>query len=361
MKSARGSKPGPSGAVAFVRKPLEAKAAALEMMTLPTSPQQNNPENYSGQGTDQDGEEVNSPASARAVSGEEEEIEGSGEGGGFPEGFEQNASNKESTGVNLSPVTSAIQSQTAIVTLTEHTSLSQWQMLEQPTTQPQSSKEEDPAEEARGEILYIHRPTHIFSSTDSQRGEGGSNSVHTPVVEKYNEDTALEMIDSTPEPLMEVLTTSEMTTVELLTTGDSQDVDPTTRAATTEEPPDGASTDEPSISISWVQETSEKTSPSDLQHHLSPTPAPTDGTPTIPGVAQLSTSVLNSNVAVTEMESRSAVSESFVVGNQWTSFKGLSPKSEKPKSSPTTGDKNTHNPFGILVPNWTFGLISSGM
>lgn len=339
-------------------KPLEAKAAALEMITLPTSPQQNNPENYSGQGRDQDEEEANSPTATTPVSGEEEEIEGSSEGGGFPDGFER-ASNEGSNGVKITPVTLASQSQTEMVTLAEHTSLSQWQMLEQSTTQPQSSKEEEeePAEEARGEILYIHRPTHIFSSTDSQRGEGGSNSVFAPVIEKQSEGTVLkEVSDSTTEARVEVLT-SEMTTVEHLPTRGSQDVDPTMTAVTTEESPGGAPTNEPSISILWVREDSEKTNPTGLQQHISTAPAATDGTPITTGVARASTSVPSS----TEMESRSAVSESFVVGSQWTSVKGVSPKSEEPKSSMTTDDKDTHNPFGILVPNWTFSLISSGM
>lgn len=370
MKSVRGSKGAPPGPVAFVSKlptwkPLEAKAAALEMMTLPTSPQQNNQENYSGQGREQDGEKPNNPTTTRFVSGEEGEIEGSSEGGGFPDGFEQNVSNRETTGAKLTPGTLASRSQTEIVTLAEHTSLPQWQTLEQPTTQSQSSKEEDPAEEARGEIFYIHRPTHIFPSTDSQIGEGGSNSIFTPVVQKHRE-VEEEAMDSTTEALTEPLATSEMTTVEFLTTKDSQDVEPTTRAASTEEFLGGAPTEELSISISWVRENGEKTSPSDLQRHLAPTPAPTDGvppngTPTTTGDAQPSTLVPYAIAAATEMESRSAVSESFRVGSQWTAFKDLSPKSEGPKSSRTTDDKDTHNPFGILVPNWTFGLISSGM
>lgn len=342
-------------------KPLEAKAAALEMITLPTSPQQNNPENYSGQGRDQDEEEAYSPTTTRAVSREEGEIEGSSEGGGFPDVF-KHTGDKGSNGLKVTPVTLTSQSQTEMLTPAEHTSLSQWQTLEQSTTQPQSSKEEEPAEEARGEILYIHRPTHIFSSVDSQRGEGRSNSVFAPVVEKQSEATVLkEVSDSTAEAFMEVLTASEMTTVEHLPTRESQDVDPTMTAATTEESPGRAPTDEPSISISWVREDSERTSPTGLQQHLTPTPAATDSTPTATGVARASTSVPNSNPAATEMEFRSAVSESFVVGSQWTPFKGVSPKSEEPKSSTTSDDKDTHNPFGNLVPNWTFDLISSGM
>lgn len=337
-------------------KSLEAKAAALEMITLPTSPQQNIPENYSGQGRDQDGEEANSPTATRPVSGEEGEIEGSSEGGGFPDGS-QPALDEGGHSVKMTPVTWAGQSQAEMLTLAEHSSLSPWQPLEQSTTQPQSSKEEEPAEEARGEILYIHRPTHIFSSADSQRGEGGSNSVFAPAVEKQSEGTVLkEVSNSTPEAPVEVLTTSEMTPVERLPTRDSQDVDPTT-AATTEESTARAPTDEPAISISWVREDSEKTSPTGLQQHLSPTPVATDAPPASPEVARAP----NSDPTVTEMESRSAVTESFVVGSQGPPFKGVSPESEEPKSSTTTDYKDTHNPFGILVPNWTFGLVSPGM
>lgn len=341
-------------------KPLEAKAAALEMITLPTSLQQNNPENYSGQGRDQDGEEANSPTATRPVSGEEGELEGSSEGEGFAVGFEH-VGKERSNNVKVTPVTLVSQSQTEMVTLAEQTSLSQWQTLEQATTLLQSSKEEEPAEEARGEILYIHRPTHIFSSADLQRGEDvSSNSVFAPVVE--SEGTVLkEVSDSTAEALMEVLTTSDMTTVEHLPTRDSQDVDPTMTASTTEESLGGAPTDEPSISISWVREDGEETSPTGLQQHLPPTPAATDDTPTTTRVVWASTLVPNSDPTPTEMESRSAVSESFVVGSQWTTFRGVSPKSEEHKSPATTDDKDQHNPFGILVPNWTFGLISSGM
>ncbi len=52
-----------------------------------------------------------------------------------------------------------------------------------------------------------------------------------------------------------------------------------------------------------------------------------------------------------------------MVGSRWTSFKNMSPKSEENKPSLTTDkkdNKDTYNPFGILLPNWAFGLIPSG-
>ncbi|KAK2835742.1 hypothetical protein Q5P01_016226 [Channa striata] len=44
------------------------------------------------------------------------------------------------------------------------------------------------------------------------------------------------------------------------------------------------------------------------------------------------------------------------MGSHWTPFKGVSSKSEEHQ---TTTDKDTNNPFGILVPNWDFGIIPS--
>lgn len=362
----RGSKLGPPGNVAYVGKrptwePMEAKAGPLEVMTLPTSLRQDNPENYSGQGRDQDGEDANALSAARAASGEEREIEGSSEGSNFPGGFGLKAG---SSGVKLSPETesSLSHSQTEPVTVSEHTTLSQWQLVEQPTTPPQGSQEPDTAEEARGEILYVRRPTDNLSSASSRRGEGSSNSGFTPVFRKHSKGTGInEVATSTPEALMEVLTTSEVTTVELLTTRDTQRTDPTTTATTTEDSSDSATTEEPSISISWDQEEREKTSTPDTQGHLSATQTPREGSQTTTGVIQLTTFTSGSNAGATEMESRLAVSESFVVGSQWTPFEGVSTKSEEHKTQTDSKDnKDTNNPFGILVPNWAFGLIPSG-
>lgn len=345
---------------------MEAKAGPLEVMTLPTSLRQDNLEHYSGQGRDQDGEDANNPSATRTASGEERDIEGSSEGGSFPGVFGLKATNMDNSGVKLSSKTksSLSQSQTEPMTVAEHTTLSQWQLVEQPTTPPQGSHEPDPAEEARGEILYVRRPINNLSSASSRSGEGSSNSGFTPVFRKHSKGTSRkEMMTSTPESLMEVLTTSGMTTVELLTTRTTQRMDPTTTAATTEKSSNGATTETSSISISWVQEEREKSSTADLQGHTSATPASSEGSQTTTGDIQLTTFVSGSNIGATEMESRSAVSESFVVGSQRTSFKGMSPKSEEHKASGTTekkDNKDTNDPFDILVPSWAFGLIPSG-
>ncbi|XP_070688266.1 neurocan core protein [Pempheris klunzingeri] len=363
IKSMRGSKLGPPGNVAYVGKrptwePMEAKAGPLEVMTLPTSIPQDNPENYSGQGRDQDGDDANTPSAARAASGEEREIEGSSEGSHFPAEFGSKTNKLDSSGVKVSP---KIES-SRLLTVAEHTTLSQWQLVEQPTTPPQSSQEPHTAEEARGEILYVHRPTDNHSSASSRRGEVSSNSGSTPVFRKNSKGMSRkEVMTSSPEALMEVLTTSKVTTVELLTTRDTQRTDATTAATTTENSPVSVTTEEPSISISWVQEEKEKASPPNLQGHFSATPAPSEGSRSTAGVIQLTT-FASSNIGATEMESRSAVSESFVVGSRWTPFKGVSQKSEEHKAAVTTDNKDnkdTNNPFSILVPNWAFGLIPS--
>nr|XP_046247075.1 neurocan core protein [Scatophagus argus] len=363
MKSMRGSKLGPPGKVAYVGKrptwePMEAKAGPLEMMTLPTSLRQDNPENYSGQGRDQDGEDANTPSDARIASGEEREIEGSSEGKNFPDGFGLKAGNMDSSDPETE--SSLRQSQTEFVTVAERTTLSQWQLVEQPTTPPLGSQEPDTAEEARGEIFYVRRPTDNLSSASSQREEGSSNSGFTPVFRKHSKVMSRkETMTSTPEALMEVLTTSEMTTVELLKTTDTQRTDPVTTVATTEKFSDKATTEEQSISISWVQEKNEETTSTPDLQELSATPTPSEGSQTTTDVIQLITFASDSKAGITEMESRSAVSESFVVGSQWTPFKDMSPKSEEHKTSVTTDDKDANNPFGVLVPNWAFGLIPS--
>lgn len=333
---------------------MEAKAGPIEMMTLPTFLRQDYTDNYSGEGKEQDTENVNTPA-PRSASGEEKEIEGSGEGSNAQAGFGMKDNNLDSSGIKVITESKSSLSQSDFATAAERTTLSHWQLVEQPTTPPQVSQETESAEEARGEIFYIHRPTDKLSSTSSHSGEVSSNSGFTPVYRKDSKGTSTdEVMINTHEALIEMLTTSEMTTAELLAR-DAQTMDPATTAATIE---NRSYTEEPSISISWAQEDKEKATSSPDMQGLSSTPAPEGASTTTSGVIHLTTAVSDIKVAATEMESRSAVSESFVVGSHWTPFKGL--KSEEHKTPPTTEDTGTNNPFGILVPSWEFGLIPSG-
>lgn len=335
-------------------EPMEAKAGPIEMMTLPTFLRQDYTDNYSGEGKEQDTENANTPT-ARSASGEEKVIEGSGEGSNVPDGFGMKDNNLDSSGIKVITESKSSLSQSDFATVTERTTLSHWQLVEQPTTPPQVSQETESTEEARGEIFYIHRPTDKLSSTSSHSGEVSSNSGFTPVYRKDSKGTSTdEVMITRHEALIEMLTTSEMTTAELLAR-DAQTVDPATTAATIE---NRSYTEEPSISISWAQEDKEKATSFPNMQGLSSTPAPEGASTTTSGVIHLTTAVSDIKVAATEMESRSAVSESFVVGSHWTPFKGL--KSEERKTPPTTEDTGTKNPFGILVPSWEFGLIPSG-
>uniref|UniRef100_A0A8D3DBR5 Neurocan core protein n=1 Tax=Scophthalmus maximus TaxID=52904 RepID=A0A8D3DBR5_SCOMX len=183
--------------------------------------------------------------------------------------------------------------------------------------------------------------------------KGSSSPGFTPVFRKHSKSTSgEEMATSTHEASMEVLTTTEVTTPDLLMTRHTQSTGP----ASTENPSHSSPTDEPSISISWVQEDKEKTTP-DLQEDRA-TPTPSVGSQTTTGVIQLTTAS-TSKVGPTEVESRSAVSESFIVGSRWTPFKGLSQKSEEHKAEEMTENKDTNNPFSILIPNWAFGHMPS--
>lgn len=329
---------------------MEAQGGRVEVMTLPSSLRQGNPDNFSGQGKEPEADDAITPSAGRTASGEDREVEGSGEGSNFPGGIGLKVQ------LPTGPTSSLSQSKVELVTVAEQVPLSQWQLVEQTIAPSHGSQESEAAEEARGEILYVHRPTNDLSSASSRRVEGSSNQGLTSVFKKQSKGTKKKgALSSTPEPSVEALTTSAMTTVEIVTGKDSQTMDPTTAASTT----DRSVTEEPSISISWVQE--EKTSTDDLRGRISTTPTPSEGPQTTTAIIQSATAASESTFGATEAESRSAVSESFVVGGQWTPSKDG--KSKEHKASVTTdkkADKGTSKPFGILVPGWTFGLIPSG-
>ncbi|CAJ1060220.1 neurocan core protein [Xyrichtys novacula] len=337
-KSIHDSKLGTPGNMAYMGKdstwePMEAKAGPLEIMTLPTSLGQDNLDMFSGQGKDQDGDDANSPSATKNASGEDKEMEGSSEGSNSHAGFGIKMNNFNSSGNELSPETKSrpTQSQTELMTVAMQTTLSHWQLVKQPTTPP------DIAEEARGQIFYVRRPTENLSSAPSQRGEGSSNSGSTSVFRKHTMSVGGNDVGpDTSETLMEVLTTSDVTTVQLLTNRDSKRMDHITKATFT--------TTVPSSSISWVQEDKEKTSEK--------SPRSTD-------LFQFPTFTSDLNAAGKEMESRSAGSDSFVVGGQQTAV-STKPEEDKPTVTPDKKSiKETKNPFGFFIPNWAFGLMPS--
>ncbi|XP_014890299.1 neurocan core protein [Poecilia latipinna] len=341
IKSENGHKRGRPANMAYLDEqeswePKESKAGPVELMSLPDSLHQENPENYSGEGKDQDLEGASSDK-GRAVSGEEKDVEGSGNGSSFPAGFEMKVNTLASIGVKLSPTPKASPKPSSLLAVGEYTTLSQWLLVNQPTASPQGAMESDTAEEAKGEILYVHRPTEMLSLLSSLQTQDESK------------ETGMA---STPAALLEVLTSSEVTTVEPLAT-EPHRTDPATTVIISENTSDTSSAEEASISISWVQEKQENISVPDQQNPLPVTLLPTERAQT--GVVQFLTKATNSEIGLTGMESRSAVTESFVVGSVQTPSTELKP--EELRTTKATGD--TSNPFGSLVPDWAFGLIPS--
>lgn len=329
---------------------MEAKGGPVEVMTLPSSLRHGNPDNFSGQGKEPEVDDPITPPAGRAASGEDREVEGSSEGSNFPGGIGLKVQ------LPTGQTSSLSQSKAELFTVAEQVPLSQWQLVEQTIAPSHGSQEPEAAVEARGEILYVHRPTNSLSSASSRQAEGSANQGLTSVFKKQSQGAKKTgAVTSAPEPSIKALATSAMTTVEIVTGNDSQTTDPTTAASTT----DQSGTEEPSISISWVRE--EKRSTDDLQGQISATPTPSEGPQTTTAIIQFATVASDSAVGATEAESRSAVSESFVVGGQWTPSKDAKSKEDKASVTMDKKDgKGTSNPFGILVPGWTFGLIPSG-
>lgn len=331
--------------VAYVAKhsfwePNEAKAAPLELMTLPNSLQQENMENYSGEGKDVASESVGTLADrGGAASAEEMDVEGSGNESNFSAGFGLKLHKLLNSDVILDSKSETSPSPSDILSVGEQTTFFQRQLVEHSTTLPYAPSEPDTTREGKEDALYVNKPTETQYSTFP--------------LQVINESRK-EGMTITTEPLIEVLTTFEVTALELLARGPHR-TDSTTRPTSTENTSDSLFTDK--SSISRVQEENEKsTSVPDLQKPLLVTLTPTEGSQT--GVFQLTTIASGSGVSTPEMESRSAVYESFDAGSHWTPFKDS--KSEEIKSPETTEIKDINSPFGSLVPNWAFGLFPSG-
>ncbi|CAG5864710.1 unnamed protein product, partial [Menidia menidia] len=337
VKAMHGPSGEPPGNEVYVAKrpswePMEAKAGPLEVMTLPTSLQQDNLENYSGEGKDQDTEDSNTSTDrGKAGLGEDKDLDGSGEGSNFPSSFEMTVRNMAISDVKVTPETDPLPTQA----VGEHSTL----------TPSQSSLEPRPAQEARGEILYVPWPADNLYSASTHTD--GSNSAFTQAFRKNGQgESRKDAIATTTEALMRRLTASEVSTGELLGS-DAQKMDQITTAAAAENTPNSSAT-EALISLSWVQEEKkETTSFPNPQSRLSATPAPAEG-PQAAGV-RLTTS--------SSMESRSAVTEAFVVGGIMTPLKGL--KSDDRTSPEVSEGKDTDDPFGILMPNWALSFIPS--
>uniref|UniRef100_A0A3B3DJS3 Neurocan core protein n=3 Tax=Oryzias melastigma TaxID=30732 RepID=A0A3B3DJS3_ORYME len=310
-------------------QPLEAKAGSLEVMTMATSLQQDNLENFSGEGKDEDASEVRNSA----VSEEDKGQDGSGEGSNSSDTLEITVKHQKSYYTQLGSVTDSIfnLSDADVVTVSEHTSLFRWQLSEHPTKSPESSTEPDTPEEARGEILYAHQLLQNLSSASS----------HAEVLPASGRQSKDEIKTTSEDDLWTMLTTSEATTVELSTT---HTADVGVSASNSENTVRSFSLKEPSFSDVGVQRGMEKTTTdSQMQSYASVTLIPTKE-----GDLQLTTIASKSGTITMESKAETPVE--------------ISPKSPKSMELTTLepeASKDPNSPFGILVPSWAFSLIPS--
>uniref|UniRef100_A0A8C7Q870 Neurocan core protein n=1 Tax=Oncorhynchus mykiss TaxID=8022 RepID=A0A8C7Q870_ONCMY len=281
----------------------------------------------------------------------ETETEGSGRGvNDLPRGFGSNGNSNPASGASSStkPPVSGLkptQTQTQSQTVAEHTTISQWQLVDQPTTSPAAAasaagSSQGPGgtvEEARGEIVYVRRPTEKLLPATSSKKDGFS-----PVIRKQNLNTTrvTERQRSLDEATTPGVTSRPAAPMEPLTTIKTSTAD-TQRTDSTREPP---------ISIIWVPVEREKT--------ISTTPLTRDGPQTATASTQLTTPLSILKSSDREAESRLAVSESFVVGKGWKPLGGRNPKSKEDKTLVIT-EKTEKNPFGVIVPTWGYDLNPS--
>uniref|UniRef100_A0A4W5JRM2 Neurocan b n=1 Tax=Hucho hucho TaxID=62062 RepID=A0A4W5JRM2_9TELE len=304
--------------------------------------------NYSGEGRDQvEDHSIPRDVLEREEGDKETETEGSGRGANdFPRGFGSNGNTNPASGASSSPkppVSGLKPTQTQTQTVAEHTTISQWQLVDQPTTSPAAAaafaagSSQGPGgtvEEARGEIVYVRRPTEKLLPATSSKKDG-----FPPVIRKQNLNTTrvTERQHSPDEATTPGVTSGPAAPMEPLTIIKTSTTD-TQRTDSTKEPP---------ISIVWVPVEREKT--------ISTTPLTGDGPQTTTASTQLTMPVSVLKSSDREAESRLAVSESFVVGKGWKPLGGRNPKSKEDKT-PVITEKN---PFGVFVPTWGYDLNPS--
>eukprot|EP00063_Salmo_salar_P029383 XP_014004218.1 PREDICTED: neurocan core protein [Salmo salar] len=359
LKAMKGSKleaPG-LGHVAYMGKdstwePMEAKAGPLEVMALPT-----NPESYSGEGRDQD-EDRSIPQSILEREDKETEAEGSGRGGNdFPGGIGSNGDTNPGSGASgsIKPLLSALkptQTQSQNQTLAEPTTMSQWQLVDQPTTSSTAASAAvssrgpgGTAEEARGEIVYVRHPTEKLLPTTSSKKDG-----FPPVIRKQSLNTArvTEGQRSPNEATTPGFTSRPAASMEPLTT-----IKTSTANNQRKDSSDSTSTKEPPISIARV--------PVEREETASTTSLTRDGPQTTAALTQLTTTLSFLKGSDHEEESRLAVSKPFVVGKRWKPLGGMNPTSKEDKTPVTTEktEKREKTTFGVIVPSWGFGLNPS--
>uniref|UniRef100_A0A671LZE7 Neurocan core protein n=1 Tax=Sinocyclocheilus anshuiensis TaxID=1608454 RepID=A0A671LZE7_9TELE len=266
--------------------------ASLEIMTIPVF--SNNPENFSGEGKDLNEDGYPIPKGPLSPLSAEEEKDGEGSGGKeLPFTLDHQMNGSDDHGVPL---------ETTV----------RWQLMSlqttQPTSEPKHEKPADTVEEARGEIMYVHRPIEKHKNNPS-------NKVNMPFV-KRNQDLGLTIAPETH-------TSNTPTTP---SPGDPNEdklaIQPPTVGITPSQPGEETTTEDilctpdPAVSSTWLPVVQEEV---DTPQPLVPTIIMTQAGPTVlptsPGPKDTSQ----------QAESRSGGSESFVLAQGWITSEASNP------------------------------------
>uniref|UniRef100_A0A9J8CL92 Neurocan core protein n=3 Tax=Cyprinus carpio TaxID=7962 RepID=A0A9J8CL92_CYPCA len=296
--------------------PMEAKRASLEIMTIPVS--RNNPENVSGEGKDlnEDGNPI--PKGPPLLLSAEDEKDGEGSGGRelpFTLDSQINGSDDHSV-----PLETTVRWQLMSLQTTQPTSASS-------SSDPKPEKQADTVEEARGEIMYVHRPIEKHKNNPS-------NKVNVPFVERKQDlgltiapETHTSNTPSTPSPVNPNV--------------DKLAVQPPTIGITPSQPLEDTTTEDilctpdPAISSTWLPVVQEEVdTPQPPVPTIITTQAGSTVQPTAPDLKDSSH----------QAESRSGGSESFVLAQGWITSDPI--PTEEP-SSQTTGSPEENTTAGM--------------
>ncbi|KAG7487982.1 hypothetical protein MATL_G00029330 [Megalops atlanticus] len=326
---------GRGNSAAGAPKTMEAKAAAVELLVVPSF--RDNPDNFSGEGRDQEegvsypllkgtlsNRQLLRPAAERLSPEVEKEAEGSG--GRDPLSSLSSDSQSGFASASKRPLTApAALKPTNDRVLVQHTTVRQWQLEDQPTTspsgrmssvgqQPQASEDSGgTAAEARGEILYANRPTGKLASKDwylNDRNKPEAGIRHPDVA-----TTPSTWLTSEAAVSMEPLATIRTSTADSLNKGDPESLRTSVTTATGLPSDSGIHFTEEPISISWLpaERVEVLGTVGPLQHGLD-TSLVREGSKNSSTPVQPTLQASGLGSAVQTDGSRSAVYESFVVG-----------------------------------------------
>ncbi|KAF7702954.1 neurocan core protein isoform X1 [Silurus meridionalis] len=266
---------------------VENKREAMEIMTIPFS--RDTHENYSGEGKDHIDEIYSLPKVSASQSS-------------LQRGLSEELSDTDGSGGNDLFISSTHMKQGTLETTEEQNVLLQttvqWELLDLPTGQPSQStgvsKDALGPEEARGEILYIHRPTeksetfpfkvHLVQKNLNTHAPNGSE-IPTPYVATNSElnQTASSATEQMPTFYSEIHTT-DATTAEDPTTDPADPATSVTQLPVvqeeTEEPQTDTFTTETSLRLETTSNTVQLTTPSVMEtSHQSETEPETQTAP----------------------------------------------------------------------------------